>query len=433
MTESNSLILKTAELERTADEARMVAEGALVGERAVAVLRLLTWLLLGIAFSGAESNLDTPGVVHSALIIGWGLFAVAMLLLLRRAKATPRTALWFPILVTVIDFGCFTGLGLTTHELPRVEVTTCTLAILVAFSVARFRGLHVWLSAAMATLGFCVSSLAQGWFAWRPALVVAASYVCLACVVSWTNRRLRRMFVESRRRENLLRLLPRQVADRIMASGGRPLVPVQREVTILFSDVRDFTRLSEKMDPQQVLALLDGYFARMTAIVKGRDGMVNKFIGDGLLAVWGVPDVEPEHAKKAVQAALDMRRAVAELAEEARAAGNEPLRIGIGIHTGIVAAGMLGGLDQSEYTVIGDAVNLASRVEGLTKRLQTDLLVSEDTLKRCDTAFLATRVGSEEVKGRGEPVVVYTIADREPPPPALTAAQPVRRFPLQGR
>src|SRR5439155_19078528 len=107
-------------------------------------------------------------------------------------------------------------------------------------------------------------------------------------------------------------------------------------------------------------------FGRMSQIVKGHDGVVGKFMGDGLLACWGVPDALDDHAVRAVRAARDMRRALRELNNYRETQGLGPLKIGIGIHTGVVAAGMLGGNLQAEYTVIGDAVNVASRVEGLT-------------------------------------------------------------------
>src|SRR5439155_23549510 len=182
--------------------------------------------------------------------------------------------------------------------------------------------------------------------------------------------------------------------------------PAMREVTILFSDIRDFTTLSQKMAPAEVLAVLDEYFAKMSAIVKGHEGMVNKFLGDGMLAVWGVPDALPDHASRALAAALAMRGAVAEWNATAAARGKPPLRIGVGIHTGAVAAGMLGGPDQHEYTVIGDAVNVASRVEGLCKKLGADIVASESTWGQCNGAFTGERVGAEPVKGRDAPVVV---------------------------
>ena len=188
------------------------------------------------------------------------------------------------------------------------------------------------------------------------------------------------------------------------------LAPSQREVTVLFTDIRDFTAMSEQMAPSEVLAFLDRYFGHMSQIVKGHDGIVNKFLGDGMLAVWGAPDSDELHAEKALKAALDMRKKLKEFNQERVHEGKAPIRMGIGIHTGIVAAGMLGGADQHEYTVIGDAVNLASRIEGLTKSLGVDLLVSESTWKQLKAKFEGVRAGEEHVKGRVESVVVYTVA-----------------------
>ncbi|MEO6576442.1 MAG: adenylate/guanylate cyclase domain-containing protein, partial [Polyangiaceae bacterium] len=182
-----------------------------------------------------------------------------------------------------------------------------------------------------------------------------------------------------------------------------------REVTVLFSDIRDFTRLSESMPPREVLELLDGYFSHMARIVHAHEGLVNKFLGDGMLAIWGVPERNDDHAALALRAALDMRRTLEELNAVRVRKSQPPLRIGIGVHSGLVAAGMLGGPDQHEYTVIGDAVNLASRIEGLTKQLQSDILVSEACWQRVDGRFDGTRVSEELVKGREAPVVVYSL------------------------
>ena len=173
----------------------------------------------------------------------------------------------------------------------------------------------------------------------------------------------------------------------------------------------------------------------MGRLVKAHEGIVNKFLGDGMLAVWGVPEVLEDHAGRAVACALDMRLVLSELNEERARRGEAPLRIGVGLHTGMVAAGMLGGAEQHEYTVIGDAVNLASRIEGLTKEHGTDLLVSEATWRRAEGRFVGTRISECTVKGRQEPVVIYRVdaaarpAGRAPAPRGLPAdpAQECRR------
>jgi adenylate cyclase len=177
----------------------------------------------------------------------------------------------------------------------------------------------------------------------------------------------------------------------------------------MFSDIRGFTAMSEGLSPRDVLAMLDDYFGRMGQIVKGHDGVIGKFLGDGLLAFWGVPDRLDDHANRAVRAARDMRRAVRELNQHRETHGLPPIRIGIGIHTGPVAAGMLGGALQAEYTIIGDAVNVASRVESLTKEHAVDVLISETTWLQLPEPRRGERLASVEIRGRKQPITLYTI------------------------
>ncbi|MBI4579207.1 MAG: adenylate/guanylate cyclase domain-containing protein [Planctomycetes bacterium] len=394
------------------DDASIVSEYALRGERVLAILRLVFWGFMAVAsavIGGLSGEPPETSRARVLVVFGWLVFGIAVLLLLRRARFTPRRALLWPMLIIIVDTAVIVYLNLDSARAARPEVGTSILAILLAFSVARFSAFLVWFGAALAIAGILIQAMVLGWFNARSVSIVVVSYLSLALLIWWANGQITRMFVDVRRREHLARFLPQQVAARILAEGSRSLEPVQREVSILFSDIRDFTSLSQRMDPRQVLALLDQYFARMTAIVKGHEGMVNKFLGDGLLVVWGVPDPQPDHATRAVRAALEMQRAVAELNVARAAAGEPALRIGIGIHTGEVAAGMLGGPDQSEYTVLGDAVNVASRVEGLSKNVGADVVVTESTWRHCGSSFAGERVGAEPVKGRDEPVVVYRV------------------------
>jgi adenylate cyclase len=197
----------------------------------------------------------------------------------------------------------------------------------------------------------------------------------------------------------------------VIAQGPDALAPVEREVTVLFSDIRGFTGMSEGKGPREVLRFLDDYFGRMSQIVKGHDGVVGKFLGDGMLAFWGVPDRVPDHALRATRAARDMRRAVKELNHHFERVGEAPIKIGIGIHTGPVAAGMLGGALQAEYTVIGDAVNVASRIEGLTKDHGVDVLISETTWAQLGDTVRSRRLAEGAIRGRKEPVVLYTLEE----------------------
>jgi adenylate cyclase len=311
----------------------------------------------------------------------------------------------FPVVMT---WRSFTLTGEFTEGM-----LAASLAAVLAFSVVRYSLVHVALSTVLSAVAYVSLSWLTGHFTWAGSSFVAGCFISLGLMLGWTNHAVRSMFLDLRRRENLSRFLPRQVVDRLVKEGETSLVPVQREVTILFSDIRDFTTLSETLPPQKVLALLDDYFGHMTQIVMGREGMVNKFLGDGMLACWGVPDHTQDHAEQAMRAALDMRTKLVELNAWREKQGEPPLRIGIGLHTGVVAAGMLGGTQQHEYTIIGDAVNVASRVEGLTKSVGVDILVSESTWQRCDGRFQVERVGEVPVKGRKEGVVIYSLKGRE--------------------
>jgi adenylate cyclase len=189
-----------------------------------------------------------------------------------------------------------------------------------------------------------------------------------------------------------------------VALGGEPL-----RVTVLFSDIRGFTTISEKMDPQHLVALLNEYFTEMVNIVMDEGGVVDKYIGDAIMAVFGAPVSKPGDAVNAVRAAVRMRRALHDLNERLAARGLPPLKTGIGIHTGEVVAGNIGSERRMEYTVIGDAVNLASRLESNTKELGVNVLISQDTYEVTKSAVETRAVREIVVKGRKQPVMTYEV------------------------
>jgi adenylate cyclase len=180
-------------------------------------------------------------------------------------------------------------------------------------------------------------------------------------------------------------------------------------VTILFSDIRSFTTMSEAMEAHALVALLNEYFTEMVAIVIQEDGVVDKYIGDAIMAVFGAPVPKADDAVRAVRAAVRMRKALLHLNERLVARGVEPLRTGIGIHSGEVVAGNIGSERRMEYTVIGDAVNLASRLESATKDEGADILVSEDTYALVRDSVEARPVRELTVKGRAQPVMTYEV------------------------
>ncbi len=182
-----------------------------------------------------------------------------------------------------------------------------------------------------------------------------------------------------------------------------------KEVTVFFSDIRGFTSFSETRSPEEVVSMLNEYFAIMVRIIQQNHGIVDKFIGDAIMAVWGAPKTTPRDAQNAVRACLEMRKSLAELNQRRQQKGQPPILIGMGLHTGPAISGTIGSDDRMEYTVIGDTVNMTSRIESSTKAFGTDLLISEATARAVDIEFGLLHAGAAEVKGKSEPLNLYRV------------------------
>jgi adenylate cyclase len=202
--------------------------------------------------------------------------------------------------------------------------------------------------------------------------------------------------------------LTASVMDHVRAGRVQPGGEL-KPVTILFSDIRSFTTISENMDAKELVALLNEYFTEMVGIVMEENGVVDKYIGDAIMAVFGAPVGKDDDPVRAVRAAVRMRVALAKLNISLEKRGMQQLRTGIGIHTGVVVAGNLGSEKRMEYTVIGDPVNLASRLESATKELHVNILISEDTYELVKDSIETRQVKEIHVKGRGKPVMTYEV------------------------
>jgi len=187
-----------------------------------------------------------------------------------------------------------------------------------------------------------------------------------------------------------------------------------KEMSILMSDIRDFTQFSEKLPPQQVVQLLNRYFTEMVRVIGANGGTVDKFIGDAILAVFGWPTYSEDHAKLAVCAALDMKVRLAVLNDSLVKEGLKPLAIGIAIHSGMAVAGNIGSQEKVQYTVIGDTVNLTSRMESGNKEYGTDLIVSKPVYIATREYFEFKDIGEKLVRGRTEPVHIYAVLGHKP-------------------
>ncbi len=184
------------------------------------------------------------------------------------------------------------------------------------------------------------------------------------------------------------------------------------EATVLFVDIRDFTALAERIPPETLIRTLNGFLSEGSAAVAREGGMVNKFGGDSLLAVFGTPlNPAEDHAARAVRAALDILGAVERFNSHSQESASLKLRVGVGIATGGVVAGNVGGEHKVEYTVIGDAVNLASRLQTLTKETGQPILLSDATARAAGAVATFTTVGDVIVRGKQEPVHTCAVAE----------------------
>ena len=212
-----------------------------------------------------------------------------------------------------------------------------------------------------------------------------------------------------RLKETFGRYVSVEVAKRLVETGAVSLGGESIEATILFSDIRDFTAMSENMPPQKLVAFLNEYFSYVTAPISAHNGMINKFIGDAVMAVFAPQFGSKDHVDDAVRAALGMREKLGEL----NARGGQEVRFGVGIHTGALVAGNIGTEKRLEYTVIGDTVNVASRIESQNKDLGSVILLSSAVYERLSPSLRAQvraeRCDDVKVKGRGQPLVLYKV------------------------
>lgn len=219
---------------------------------------------------------------------------------------------------------------------------------------------------------------------------------------------------QQRLMSTLCRYVTREVAEQVLQDqGSLGLGGVRKKVTILFSDIRDFTTLSEKYPAEEIVLLLNDYFSCMIGAIFHYQGTLDKFIGDAIMAVFGTPIAHEDDPIRAVQTAMEMRRQLKIFNEKRVLQGKPTIEIGIGLCDGEVVSGNIGSEQRMDYTVIGDAVNLASRLEGLTKNFEAKILFNEAVYELVKDRFKCVELGSEKVKGKREQVNIFGILDRD--------------------
>jgi len=205
--------------------------------------------------------------------------------------------------------------------------------------------------------------------------------------------------------------LTKEISDKIISGQ----IHIDGEIyysTILFSDIRDFTRLTENISPTEIVAFLNEYFDKMIEVAVKYDGIIDKFIGDGMLVVFGIPIRIQDHATKALLASIEMQKEIDELNKKRESEGKFPIKIGIGLHSGTILAGNIGNKRKLQYTVIGDTVNTASRIESLNKQFTSTILLSEETYRNLDLNLFNlekfTLHKDVEIRGKSEKFNLYS-------------------------
>jgi len=216
---------------------------------------------------------------------------------------------------------------------------------------------------------------------------------------------------EKRMKSTMSRYMDPALADQLLASGSDFLGGQSVEATILFSDVRSFTTLSEELGPQGIISLLNEYFTLMVDCLTDQGGMLDKFIGDAIMAVFGTAKRHDDDPDRAVRAAIAMMTELQGFNSRRAADGKRPIDIGIGLNTDVVVSGNIGSPKRQDYTVIGDGVNLASRLESACKQYGAHILVSEYTIKKLKGTYRSREIDRVVVKGKTKPVAIYEMVD----------------------
>jgi adenylate cyclase len=364
-------------------------------------------------------RLTRPGWIGApiGLLLGWTIAAAALCLV---GVRSPRIARAGSVAIVFVDMPLL--YVVIAAIIGRLQAAHLPLdaARLSAHAAMYYIGLLVlaslvldrrWLVVGTIVAAVCELVLMVGSANWDVGVTVmtGTSMVSVGTVLGYASRRtvmsIDRVADERLRRERLQRYFSPQVAAQLAEPESIGTAGRTHEVTILFCDLRDFTPICETLPAPAVVALLNAFFERMVDVLFAHGGTLDKYLGDGLMAYFGAPVKQTDHAQRAVQCAIAMRAALAALNTERTAEDASPLRMGVGIHTGSVVLGDIGATRRRDYTVVGDAVNVAARLQELTKTEGVDVLVSESTRSKLDDASPLSPPRALHIRGRTAPLL----------------------------
>ena len=411
-------------------------------ERLISWIQLCILLVFATLYAAAPNTLPVDGKFEPVPIFLsiWCLFACLRLYL------TYKVRLSYPVLVlsVLIDMALLMGLIWSFHlqyEQPPAfylkSPTQLYVFIFIALRALRFEPGFVLISGIVAACGWSIlvmlavlsepshSVVTRDYVVYLTSnhvliggeldkiISILVVTIIMTLAVARGRRLLIQAIVEGRTAENLSLFVPQEVADQITKTSG-PLIDAQtesREATILFVDLASFTSLAERLPPEELITTLNEFFTLIAEPIERYQGVINQFQGDAILASFNLPTRDLDHATHAVSAAIEIQ----ELLQDHQFAGGIKLSIRAGINTGTIVGGFIGTADRLSYTVYGDDVNIASRLQELGKQYGAHNLISARTRLLCDRqAFRFTRKGSEVLRGRSKPVKIYEAHKRRP-------------------
>jgi adenylate cyclase len=313
---------------------------------------------------------------------------------------------------------------LTQRFLRETSILITLLIMLLLIAITAFAlprcGTRQWTDIAKGlglTIGLFVAYLVAGFLAFDRGYILDLFYPLLLLPVLYISNIIYIVVTEQADKRFVKELFGRyispQIANEIVSradSGELRLGGEQREVSVFFADIRNFTRISEQLSPEAVMQMLNTYLSVVAEAVVQHDGIVNKFVGDNIMAVWNAPQSQPEHALLAVKAAWEAQQKLAELRQ--KDTRPLPVQFGIGINTGIAVAGNVGSAGRSEYTVIGDSVNTASRICGSTPG--NEVWIGAETYNQAKDYIEVEKLEPQSVKGKAAPITLYKVTALRP-------------------
>jgi adenylate cyclase len=379
--------------------------------RALGVVTLFLFTFVqGVMFSQPDWAASIP------LMGGYLVLATFLALVAFRSSALARWSVVGFAIVDVPVIAWIQGQSILLSPSPGGVAATTALAyaVLVALTALCLNWRVVWLVVVVSMFASFGLALKAGIRPGSAASLVVLLFLCGMAAHAALGRirgQLNRFAQEAVHRQKLGRYFSPDVVGQLLTTND--ISAQEREVTVLFSDIRGFTAMSEKLKPKEVVALLNEHHALMIEVIFRNRGTLDKFIGDGIMAYFGGPLEDPAHATHAVQCAIEMQAALVSLNEARTKRGESALKIGIGLNTGRVIMGDVGSARRLEYTAIGDTVNVASRIEGMTKHYGVPLVVSKRTKEQAGSSFRWKALPSVELRGKSEVLELFALENTQ--------------------